>query len=185
MPDKCIMVVTEPLHAVLLNRLLKRALSMEAEFYIGEGQISLVTLARNILVHDGGPVFVAEDARTVDVEMAEQAAGMARMAMGYVANEEAFDAFAFMPQLEVVFFEAPSVLRRYLSGIHDLEMELGLYNSAPTLKRLLARAGRTPESFCRELDDCDLDALLAGPQLSAFVTAAEELFARTAVAYSR
>jgi hypothetical protein len=185
MPEKCSVVVSEHLQAVLLNRVLQRALSIEADFYVGEGQISLASLGRNILVHGGGLVLVVKDAKTVDLETAEQSAGMARMVLGYVASEEVFDAFAFMPQLEVVFFEAPCVLRRYLSGIHELELELGRYNSAPTLERLLARDGRTVESFYRELDGDDLDALIAGPQLSRLVAAAEQLFTRTALAHTR
>lgn len=183
--DRPILVVESLLHGFLLRRLMTRTLSVDPRFYSGDGRRALGTMGRSILVHEGGPVFVVKDARTVDVESAEEIRGMARMVLGYIAHEDDYDVFAFMPQLEVVFFEAPSVLRRYVPEIHDLELELGQFNSAAMLERLLARAGHTVESFYRQLDDCDLDALLAGPQLSACMAAADALFTRSALAYSR
>jgi hypothetical protein len=186
MPDSCIVVVEERLDAVLLNRVIQRALSIKARFFTGDGLISLASLARNILVHDGGPVFVVMDAETTNGDMVAEACAMTRMALGHVSSDDAFDVHAFVPQLEVVFFEAPHLLRRRLDAhVHDLELELGRFSPAQTLNVLLARSGRDLESFVRELDDCDLDALLAGPQLSRFISAADALFSSTAGAPAR
>jgi hypothetical protein len=186
MPDRCIVVVEERLDAVLLRRVIQRALSVEPRFFTGDGQIALASLARNILVHEGGPVFVVMDAETTNGDMAFEACAMTRMALGHVSSDDAFDVFAFVPHLEVVFFEAPDVLRRRF-GAHaqDVELELGRFSPTQTLDVLLKRSGRDLESFVRELDDCDLDALLAGPQLSRFIGAADALFSGTAGAASR
>ena len=186
MCDRCIVVAEELLDVVLLNRVIQRALSIKARFFTGDGQIALVSLARNILVHDGGPVFVVLDAETTNGDMAAEACALTRMALGYVSLEDAFDVCAFLPQLEVVFFDAPGVLRRHLGAqVHELELELGRFSPAQTLNGLLARSGRDLESFIRELDDCDLDALLAGPQLSRFISAADALFSSAAGAPAR
>jgi hypothetical protein len=186
MCDSCTVVAEELLDAVLLNRVIQRALSIDARFFTGDGQIALTSLARNILVHDGGPVLVVMDAETTNGDMAAEACAMTRMALGHVSPDDAFDVCALVPQLEVVFFEAPGVLRRHLGAhVHDLELELGRFSPAQTLNTLLARSGRDLEFFVRELDDCDLDALLAGPQLSRFISSADTLFSSTAGAPGR
>lgn len=181
MCDSCTVVAEDLLDVVFLNRVIQRALSVTPRFFTGDGQIALASLARNILVHDGGPVFVVMDAETMNGDTADEARAMTRMALGHVSSGDAFDVCAFVPQLEVVFFEAPAVLRRRLGGhVHGAELELGRFSPAQTLDALLARSGRDPESFVRELDDCDLDVLLAGPQLARFIAAADALFSSTA-----
>lgn len=62
MCDSCTVVAEELLDAVLLSRVMQGALSVRPRFFTGDGQIALALLARNILVHDGGPVFVVIDA---------------------------------------------------------------------------------------------------------------------------
>jgi len=186
MRDSCTVVAEELLDAVFLNRVIERALSVTPRFFTGDGQIALTSLARNILVHDGGPVFVVIDAETMNGDTAAEACAMTRMALGHVSANDAFDVCAFVPQLEVVFFEAADVLRRHFADhVHDVELELGRFSPAQMLDSLLARSGRDTESFIRALDDCDLDALLSGPQLSRFISAADALFSSTAVAPSR
>lgn len=184
MCDSCTVVAEELLDAVLLSRVIQRALSVRPRFFTGDGQIALASLARNILVHDGGPVFVVIDAETMNGDTAAEARAMTRMALGHVSSDDAFEVYAFVPQLEVVFFEAPEVLRRHL-GLNEVELEMGRFSPEHALNVLLARSGRNRESFIRELDDHDLDALLAGPQLSRFIGAADALFSSTAGAASR
>lgn len=116
-------------------------------------------------------------------DTAAEARAMTRMALGHVSSDDAFEVHAFIPQLEVVFFEAPEVLGRH-PGLNEVELEMGRFSPEHAMNVLLARSGRDRESFIRELDDCDLDALLAGPQLSRFIGAADALFSSHLGAHS-
>ena len=163
--------------ALVLGRVIGRALSLKPRFYAGGGSLALASLARNILVHDGGPVLVVMDADTTDGGTAAEGCAMTQAALRQVSGDGAFDVFAFVPQLEVAFFESPDVLRRHLASTPGPnELERGKYDPARMLKTLLARDGRSVESFYRQLDEQDVDALLGGRQMAQLTRVADELF---------
>ncbi len=169
-------VVERPSDAVLLGRLLSRALSLRPKFYAGDGRLSLATLARNILVHEGGPLLLVMDADSADPARAAEARAMTQAALRQVAVDQSFAVFAFIPQLEVVFFEAYPVLQAHL-GADALSSGplVGRLDPQRTLQSALEREGIPRDAFVRALTQRDLDVLLEGPQLRALVASVGSL----------
>ncbi len=181
MADELTVLAEERADVIVLRLLLERALRTEPDFYSGRGQMTLGKLARNILVHEGGPVLVVMDTHTTHPERAQEDRGMTRFAISQLADESTFDVHAFVPEMEVIFFEAPCVLRRRLGrAVAGMELELGLLAPRRQMDRLLGEAGTDRQAFYRALDDADLDALLAGAQMRALVAGARALLARQA-----
>lgn len=179
MADELIVIAEQQADVVVLRRLLDRALHLEPAFYSGRGRMTLGKLARNILVHEGGPVLVVMDAHTTHLPRAEEARGMMHFAISQLADESTFDVHAFLPQLDVIFYEAACVLQRHLGrAVGRMELELGLLDPRRQLDRLLAEAGTDRDAFYRVLDDADLDRLLAGEQMKALIAGADALLGR-------
>jgi hypothetical protein len=178
MDSELIVVVNQGEDAVLLRRLLSRALHLSASFYSGRGA-SLVTLARNLLVHEGGPVLVVIDTNTSHPDTVDEIRGTARFAVRLLADDSAFHLHGFVPQLEVIFYEAPGVLaRRFHREIAGMELELGLLDPRRQLDRLLAGNGTDRPAFYRALTDDDLDEVLRGEQMKTLIHEADALVTR-------
>ena len=180
--DLSIVVNGRP-EAVLLDRLLDVTRSLEARFYAAEGNTALVTMARNILVHEGGPVLVVHDAATLDARQAAEKVALSSFAISSVAAAETFAVFAFVPQVEVMLFEAPSMLQRNLPEFDasGLSLKVGLLSPRPTLEGVLAGRGIEREEFYRSLTPDDIRKMSTGPQASAFLSAVDGLIAAGAV----
>lgn len=136
-------VVEGPFDAKLLKIYLPKLEGLVMRFYASNGKTSLATMARNLLVHTSSKVLVVMDADTLDIEETEQRRLMTLAALRQIAAEERFDVFAFRPEHEVIFFEAPEVLKRHISprkkGLSSVSLRHGLYTHAPRkeLERLL------------------------------------------------
>jgi len=52
----------------LIRKLLFQEPVDAMKFYASMGKVSAVTIARNMLVHEGGPVLLAIDSDTLDIE---------------------------------------------------------------------------------------------------------------------
>jgi hypothetical protein len=163
--------------ALLLSRVLPRTLGVEPAFYAAGDGLTPWTLARNILMHEGGPVLVVMDANTFYPSAVEEERALTKATLRLLAADSEFEVFAFAPQMDVAFFEAPSILRRHLGweGV-GAELELGLLDSARRLRMLLEQRGLDREQFYRGLSGEDVDKLLRGPQMVRFTEAAEALF---------
>jgi hypothetical protein len=98
----------------LVRALLGEELATRVRFFVGQGKLSLASLARNILVDDGGPVLVVMDADTTNQQKADEEKGMVRLALSRVASPSDYGVFLFTPAIEVVLFEAPEALRELL-----------------------------------------------------------------------
>lgn len=183
MPIELTVVVEEREDAVLLRRLIARALDVPTGFYSGRGRTSLVTLARNVLIQEGGPVLVAMNANTSYPDLVDEIRGTARYAIEILSEDAVFHVHAFVPQLEVIFYEARCVLRRRFGReIEGMELELGKLDPRRQLDRLLAREGTDRGAFYRSLNQDDLDQLLRAPQMRPLIAAAEALMARVGAA---
>lgn len=177
--SKLSVVVEGRSDAVLLARLLSRALSLQPRFYAGGGQLSLATLARNILVHEGGSLLLVMDVDTTEAEGAAEACAMTRAALRQVAVDETFTVFAFVPQLDVAFFEAHAVLQRHFGeDLGGASVEIGRLVPRRTLQTILSRHGTSREEFYRSLDERALDLLLKGPQVGELVAAVGSLISK-------
>jgi hypothetical protein len=158
-------VVEAKSDADLLRLLLGKELASRTRFFAGQGKISLASLARNIFVHEGGPVLVVRDADTTNPQLVEEQKGFTRLALARVASPEDYDVFYFVPEIEVVFFESHAALHKLIG--HDASAETlreGVLLPKPTLTTLL---GGTPPPYAK-FEPTLGELLAAGKQASAF-----------------
>lgn len=89
-------------------------------YFAANGGTSIATLARNLLVHESGAVMIVADSDTHDPERARNDRLVTEFALRDVAPSGGFDVFLFVPEIEVIFFECPSVLDTLRAGTsHD------------------------------------------------------------------
>lgn len=73
MPAEKLIIVTEGKTDVLIIRaLLNKELTAGMRFFAGQGRESLVTLGRNLLVHEGGPVLLVMDFSTAELQFKDE-----------------------------------------------------------------------------------------------------------------
>ena len=168
MPKTCLIV--EGLTDVrLLQKALPKKILGGLRFFAGQGRISSTSVARNIVVHEGCPVFVVRDADTLDSTTAEEANQYTRMLISHVGGDVLADVFAFLPELEVVFFEAPGVLAKLLGReLHQAELERGLASPKQTIRSLVdpSEPSGQIESLISRIDDEAAESLRRGKQLA-------------------
>lgn len=138
-------VVDRQAEAMLVDRLLEVSRGLAPRFFVSEGEMGLATLGRNVLLHEGGPVLVVMNAKTSDRELAAEQREFMASALRYIANDDAFEALAFIPQIDIMLFETPAVVEKLLAGREssDLLLALGLHDPSSTLKHLLGHSDLT------------------------------------------
>jgi hypothetical protein len=170
MPAEKMIVVTEGITDVLIMRaLLNKQLTMGMRFFAAQGRESLVTLARNLLVHEGDPVFMVMDVATAELPNRDEMVAEAMRALSAIAAPGTFQVFVFTPEIEIVFFEAPDALQRAIgTTVPTPTLEEGRVRSKPVLHRLLAEA-KIPnmESLIRKMDEQAIQSLSSGKQAAA------------------
>ena len=141
----------------LIRKLLNLELELEygMKFYASQGQVSAVTVGRNILVHEGGPVLLVLDSDTLDIERQREyestalAAVEAAYAKDYMMLQPFAKVFTFRPCIEAVFFEAPQALRQLLGiDLDERTIEEGKARPKQVLGRL---CGATESSWLQTL----------------------------------
>lgn len=172
MTDICV-VVEGRSDVAILRPILNKTIGLPFRFFVGEGRLNLVTIGRNILVHEGNPVLVVMDAKTFDVPTGEETCGMARMALRQFSSEDWSDSFAFVPEIEVIFFEAASLLDR--RGVDPAVVERGRYRPKATLTEVLNGLGQTLRAFADGWTDEDIADLRDNSQAGQFLRVAERL----------
>jgi hypothetical protein len=167
---------------LLLKRLLIQPADCAFRFYASGGGVALETIGRNILVYRGAPVLVVTDAETLNPSKAEEERGLARFLLQRFAAPEDCDAFAFVPALEVIFFETPAVLigRFGADAVTETVIERGHYLPDDTLAKVLTPAGLAKKDFFKSLTTEELEELRRGPQASKLIAAVEKLAAAAA-----
>lgn len=178
-----IVVVEHRAEAVLVACLLDATRGIAPRFFVSEERTGLATLARNILVHEGGPVLVVINSQTTDEKAAAEKKGFVDAAIRYVANEDAFGVVAFTPSIEIIAFEKPSVLMRYVddTGAAEPLLALGALDPSGTLHRALG-GSEAAEQFYRGLSTEDLCTLSQGVQATEFLSEVDRLLGVTTAA---
>ena len=164
--------------AELLRNVLPTDELTAVRFFAAGGRISLSTVARNILVHEGTPVLLVMDADTLNPDSAEEARQYTKAMISHVANQVPADVFSFMPEIEVIFFEAPEVLAAALGRqLEKAELLQGITSPKRTLGLLLKQAGGNPAiaDLLTRMDANGIDFLHKGKQMAAFIEAFQRL----------
>jgi hypothetical protein len=146
-------IVEGPTDAEIVRAILGEDLAKKARFFASQGHTSLATLARNVLIHEGGPVLLVMDSETLDPQLITERESIARVALSGALTSGAqiptttiplplpFQVFAFVPTIKAVFFEAPQALARILGKAPPPEkVKEGRLVPEQTLSDLLANA---------------------------------------------
>ena len=161
-------IVVEGITDVVFMRALCGQLGLKkTRFFSGDGQISLATLARNILVHEGGPVLVIMDADTTDADQAEESRSLTKFVIQQLAHPSDFEVHAFVPALEVIYFEAPDFLESALGKtISANVLQEGMSNPKATLNRLASQNGKKSQvdQLAAAIDSTTMPLLLQSSQ---------------------
>ena len=147
-------------------------------FFAAQGRISLSTIARNILVHEGGPVLVVLDSDTLNSDAADENRQNTKAMISHVAGPVALEVFSFLPEIEIMFFEASGLLEKRL-GRPLAEAELARGKASPRQTLALLAGGGGADSALAELiaslDEQDGAALRGSPQMAALMETLHEL----------
>jgi hypothetical protein len=180
MNEPALTIVVEGSSDVELARaILGPELAKQVRFFTGRGKISLASLGRNILVHEGGPILVVMDADTTNQQMADEQKGMVRLALSRFAADGDYDVFQFVPTIEVVFFEAPEALRLLNRAVPDSTLRQGLLIPKVTLTAI---QGEDQSITAGPIGARAGEALAAGKQASSFRKAVQRLLTQHAEA---
>jgi hypothetical protein len=181
-PRSLLIVVEGQSDARILRAILGDPLKAKTRFFSGQGRMALSTIARNLLVHEGGPVLIVMDSDTLNPEQSESAQAMVKYALESVAPTESFRVFMFVPEIEVIFFEAPRALESLLGKPVPAEaIQEGLLVPKQTLDRLLKEAGEQRGSI-ELVSTIDLETareLATGKQAVALIEAVKSFVAPT------
>lgn len=109
MAQPVLFVVEGERDAAILRKLLPESLST-ARFFAARGRASIATVARNLLVHENGPVMLVADGDTHDADRLREDRANLQLALRNVAPAGRFGIFLFVPEIEVLFFECPQAL---------------------------------------------------------------------------
>jgi hypothetical protein len=161
----------------ILRRLVVRQENSAFDFYAGAGRMSLTSLGRNILFHEGGPLLIVIDADTLTPKTAAETCDSIRSALRSVSPDDRFDVFAFVPELEVLFFEASTVLvRRFgTEKVSELVIERGHYRPKAVLEDILQSDRLSREDFYKTLSDEEVEELRCGDQARRLIEAVDLL----------
>jgi hypothetical protein len=153
-------VVETPRDAAILRGLLDKSQLQGSRFFGAQGQISLASLARNILVQEGVPVMVITDAGAAP---GEQVLSENLWAIESVEPPAPFSVFVFSPSLDCVAAEATGQLDRDSSA--------------------LDHKASAPPGAPERPDSTTVDALRKHPQVRSFMRSLAQLQSNCAWRY--
>ncbi len=167
--ERLIVVVEGKTDVLIIRALLGTELKTWMRFFAGQGRESLVTLARNLLVHEGSPILLVMDVATAELPSRNEMVAEAMRALSTFGAPGMFQVFTFIPEIEIVFFEAPAALQRTLgSALPAGVLEEGRVSPKTVLQRLLAEAHiPNTEALMRKLDEEAIESLGRGKQAMA------------------
>lgn len=195
-PQPSLKIVVEGItDAQLVRAILGDEVAKKTHIYAAQGLASLETIARNVLFHEGGPVLLVMDSDTLNPQLTAELESLSIAAMNspvtsgiqfpveIKSDGPLFKVFAFVPEIEAVFFESPKVLDRLL-GKKPPEEKIKEGHLVPkqVLSELLAN-GKTQADYqglLSQLDPQSRHALAAGTQAGRFKAMAESLLADAA-----
>jgi hypothetical protein len=133
----------------------------EIEVRVASGLTSGYSVARTILAVKRIPVAVVIDADSPEPEVASERRRRAEEVLGDAAGGVPFRVIVAVPELEILFFERPDLLRRVFGELDEHVMELARLSPRRAIGKLAP--GEPYESACfrilRATDADDVQAL--------------------------
>jgi hypothetical protein len=175
-------VVEGPTDAQIIRNILGKELAGRLRFFATSGRTSLATVARNLLVHEGGPVLLVMDADTRNPQLVGELRSMTLMATSGVLPpnlprlSDWVQVFAFVPEIEVIFFEAPQSLEIILGKkIPEEKVQEGLLAPKATLAKLLGEGKVDYQTLVTSLSPEVASILASSSQAQALKTVIESM----------
>jgi hypothetical protein len=175
-------VVESKTAASLVRAILGKELAGKLQFFATDGRIAPATVGRNILVHEGGPVLLVLDSNTRSPRLVEERKSLAFLATSGVAQPDFprlndwVKVFLFVPEIEVVFFEAPQSLEGILGQrISESTVQEGSLAPNATLEKLLAEGQGDYQALVASLNSRVANALATGGQAMALKATVESM----------
>lgn len=138
---KTYIVVEGPFDADVLRVTLSPHTLRNAQFVIGGGKSSGVSLARSLISDRGEPLLLVMDADTVHQEAIQEQEKVYRELLGAVAINTPYDVVLAIPELEILFFQDPDILARALNLPLEQEVVVnGIYEPRKTLNAMLRKS---------------------------------------------
>jgi hypothetical protein len=178
-------VVEGKTDALILRAILRKEVTERLRFFAGQGQLSLATLGRNLLVHEGGPVLIVMNSDTLNQQLADELQSMTRLAVSGVAQGGSCQVLTFVPTIEVISFEAPQALARLLGKAVSAEkVKEGLLVPKETLMELLGDEKPKVDylAFVQSIDTQSARILASGKQARELEQTIESMLALANVA---
>jgi len=181
--------------AQIVRAILGDAVAKKARLFAAKGLAALETIGRNILFHEGGPVLLVMNSETLNPQLTAELESLSLAAMSgpvtsgiqspvmMESGTPQFKVFAFVPEIEAVFFESPEVLDRLLGKKPSQEkIKEGHFVPKHVLTELLAngKAQRDYQAILSHLDPKARHALAAGAQAGRLKAMVESLLADAA-----
>lgn len=173
-------VVEGPTDAQLIRAIVGKDLAGALRFFAAGGRASLATIGRNILVHEGGPVLLVMDADTTNQQLVDELKSLAYLATsgvvpaGFSGLSDWVKVFAFVPEIEAIFFEAPQALDLILGKpIPEEKVQVGLLAPKTSFAKLLDHG--TIETLAANLTPQAASILASGKQAQALKATIEAM----------
>jgi hypothetical protein len=181
-PSSLYVVVESRSDADLIRAILGNEIASRIRFFAAGGRASLATVGRNILVHEGGPILLVMDSETRSEQLVDEQKSMVFLAMSGVAPpnlaglREWVKVFAFVPEIEVIFFEAATVLELLLGKkVPEEKLQEGMLVPKATLTGLLADAKTSHQALIASITPDVASVVTTGRQARALKTTIESM----------
>lgn len=109
-----VLVVTEGASDAAVLKVLLRTLPVPSEVVSANGRSSALSLARTLAGIRQTPTVLVIDADSTDPEAVEERRRFLRESLSQVAPPEMWRVIILVPELEIVFFDAPEVLAKLI-----------------------------------------------------------------------
>jgi hypothetical protein len=170
-------VVKDNKDVVIISRLVPNCYKQDnVHFYVSRGDL-LALCAGGVFDKTHGKVMLVGDADTFSPDKRDEDIGMDRFISA--VPKALLDVYAFLPQIEAIFFETPEVFD--LTELPDASQWRDTRIHAEPHKELQAALGDLSiENWARALPPEAWEKLREGPQARALIEAAEKLMASSA-----
>jgi hypothetical protein len=130
-------VVEDRSDVELLRRVLDEELRREVEFFEGGGLDGITSMARTLVSLYRQPIAIVIDAHSSDEEVVRTRRQSLEEVVGSVAGNVPIRVIVAVPELEIIFFEAPALLQRLYPGrLSPTVLEMASLSTRRALKML-------------------------------------------------
>jgi hypothetical protein len=175
---KLMIVVEGNSDVAILRALLSTEVLSASDMFLAEARSTLVSVARTLLVKHGRPLAVLIDTESLEPSAIAETVTTTDQLLGAVAGGTPFRAIYCIPELEVVFFEAPIGLKRIFPHYDQHFFPMFAKTRPKEALQYLFKNGGGPTNLSQFLDDLtseDVEHLRTTDPIKQLINFADEL----------